>query len=112
VRVLRLPPLPDIEAVFSSRKSGLAVHAMSRCAKALRHEGLTLDEVEEILNTWKLHGLQGGLSDQRTDHSDQDRQGQAIILVAGERSNAGRYVAIHLKSLTGLEPPCYAIIAS
>jgi hypothetical protein len=80
MRVLPLPPLPDIEAVFSSRKSGLAVHAMSRCrcAKALRHEGLTLDEVEEILNTWKLHGLQGGLSDQRTDHSDQDRQGQAI----------------------------------
>jgi len=28
--------------------------------KPVRHEGLTLDEVEEILNTWKLHGLHGG----------------------------------------------------
>jgi hypothetical protein len=24
------------------------------------HEDLTLAEVEELLNTWKLHGLQGG----------------------------------------------------
>jgi hypothetical protein len=26
----------------------------------VRHEGLTLDEVEDILNTWKLRGLHGG----------------------------------------------------
>jgi hypothetical protein len=28
--------------------------------KPVRHERLTLDEVEEILNTWKLRGLHGG----------------------------------------------------
>jgi hypothetical protein len=26
----------------------------------VRHENLTLDEVEEILNTWKLRGFHGG----------------------------------------------------
>ena len=26
----------------------------------VRHEGLTLDEVEDILNTWKLRGPHGG----------------------------------------------------
>ena len=26
----------------------------------IRHENLTLAQVEELLNTWKLRGLQGG----------------------------------------------------
>jgi hypothetical protein len=26
----------------------------------VRHDGLTLDEVEDILNTWKLRGPHGG----------------------------------------------------
>jgi hypothetical protein len=26
----------------------------------IRHENLTLDEVEELLNTWKLRGFHGG----------------------------------------------------
>jgi hypothetical protein len=26
----------------------------------VRHDGLTLDEVEQILNTWKLRGPHGG----------------------------------------------------
>ena len=28
--------------------------------KPVRHENLTLDEVEEILSTWKLRGFHGG----------------------------------------------------
>ena len=28
--------------------------------RAVRHGGLTLDEVEDILNTWKLRGPHGG----------------------------------------------------
>jgi hypothetical protein len=29
-------------------------------SQPVRHEGLTLDEVEETLNTWKLRGFHGG----------------------------------------------------
>jgi hypothetical protein len=29
-------------------------------AKLVRHENLTLEEAEEVLNTWKLRGLHGG----------------------------------------------------
>lgn len=29
-------------------------------SKPVRHENLSLDEVEELLNTWKLRGLGGG----------------------------------------------------
>jgi hypothetical protein len=29
-------------------------------SEPVRHENLTLDEVEEILNTWKLRGFHGG----------------------------------------------------
>jgi hypothetical protein len=29
-------------------------------SRPVRHEGLTLDEVEEILDTWKLRGPHGG----------------------------------------------------
>lgn len=29
-------------------------------SKPVRHENLTLDEVEEILSTWKLRGFHGG----------------------------------------------------
>ena len=29
-------------------------------SKPVRHENLTLDEVEEILSTWKLRGYHGG----------------------------------------------------
>jgi hypothetical protein len=29
-------------------------------SKPVRHDGLTLDEAEEILNTWKLRGPHGG----------------------------------------------------
>jgi hypothetical protein len=28
--------------------------------KPIRHDGLTLDEVEDVLNTWKLQGPHGG----------------------------------------------------
>ena len=28
--------------------------------RSVRHDGLTLDEVEETLNTWKLRGFHGG----------------------------------------------------
>jgi len=29
-------------------------------SRPVRHDNLTLDEVEEILNTWKLRGFHGG----------------------------------------------------
>jgi hypothetical protein len=29
-------------------------------SKPIRHENLSLDEVEALLNTWKLRGLHGG----------------------------------------------------
>jgi hypothetical protein len=29
-------------------------------SKPVRHDGLTLDEAEELLNTWKLRGFHGG----------------------------------------------------
>jgi len=29
-------------------------------SKSVRHDGLTLDAAEEILNTWKLRGPHGG----------------------------------------------------
>jgi len=29
-------------------------------SRPVRHEGLTLDEVQEILDTWKLRGPHGG----------------------------------------------------
>ena len=29
-------------------------------ANVVRHESLTLDEAEEVLNTWKLRGFHGG----------------------------------------------------
>jgi hypothetical protein len=29
-------------------------------SQPIRHDGLTLDEVEETLNTWKLRGPHGG----------------------------------------------------
>jgi hypothetical protein len=28
--------------------------------KPVRHDGLTLDELEDVLNTWKLRGPHGG----------------------------------------------------
>src|SRR4029077_6228394 len=62
---LALPPLPGIEAVFSSRKSGLAVLAMSRCryAKArparrthARRSGRDTQYVEAAWAAWRLIG--------------------------------------------------------
>ena len=29
-------------------------------ARPVRHENLTLEEAEEVLNTWKLRGFHGG----------------------------------------------------
>ena len=29
-------------------------------SRPVRHEGLSLDEAEELLNTWKLRGFHGG----------------------------------------------------
>ena len=63
MRVLPLPPLPDIEAVFFRLENQGSRYTLCRdvdVPKPVRHEGLTLDEVEEILNTWKLHGLHAG----------------------------------------------------
>jgi hypothetical protein len=47
---------------FTLEKQGLQF-ALCRdvdVPEPVRHDGLTLDEVEDILNTWKLRGPHGG----------------------------------------------------
>jgi hypothetical protein len=48
--------------LFTLEKQG-ARFALARdtdVPKSVRHDDLTLDEVEDILNTWKLRGPHGG----------------------------------------------------
>lgn len=40
--------------------SRFVLHGRVDVSRPVRHEGLTLDEVEDILNAWKLRGLHGG----------------------------------------------------
>jgi hypothetical protein len=50
------------ELFFSLENQG-SVYTLYRdvdVPKPVRHEALTLDEVEDILNTWKLRGPHGG----------------------------------------------------
>ena len=49
--------------LFFSLKSQGSRYTLYRdvdVSKPVRHDGVTLDEVEEILNTWKLRGPHGG----------------------------------------------------
>ena len=115
MRVLPLPPLPDIEAVFFRLENQGSRYTLCRDVDVPKPSG-----TKDARSTkWKRYSIRGScmgcmaadrINGQITvTKIDKARRS---ILVAGERSNAGRYVAIHLKSLTGLEPPCYAIIAS
>jgi hypothetical protein len=56
--------LQELAAKLSFRLEGHGSrHSLYRdidVAKPVRHEGLTLDDVEDILNTWKLRGPHGG----------------------------------------------------
>ena len=47
---------------FTLRKEGSRFRLCREAdvSQPVRHEGLTLDEVEETLNTWKLRGFHGG----------------------------------------------------
>jgi hypothetical protein len=48
--------------LFTVEKSG-AHFALSRTtdvSRAVRRQGLTLEQAEKLLTTWKLRGLQGG----------------------------------------------------
>jgi hypothetical protein len=45
---------------FAAEGSGVALYRDVDVSKPVRHDGLTLDEAEEILNTWKLRGPHGG----------------------------------------------------
>jgi hypothetical protein len=46
--------------VFEKQDSGFVLYRDTDVSRPVRHEGLTLDEVENILNTWKLRGPHGG----------------------------------------------------
>lgn len=47
---------------FTLRKqdSRFALYRDIDVSRPVQHDGLTLDEVEDVLNTWKLRGLHGG----------------------------------------------------
>ena len=50
------------QLLFSMENQGgrFRLYRDADVSRPVRHEGLTLDEVEEILNTWKLRGPHGG----------------------------------------------------
>jgi hypothetical protein len=45
---------------LTAEGSRFALYREVDVSKPVRHDGLTLDEAEEILNTWKLRGPHGG----------------------------------------------------
>jgi hypothetical protein len=47
---------------FTPTKGGsrFSLYREADVSQPVRHEGLTLNEVEETLNTWKLRGFHGG----------------------------------------------------
>ena len=47
---------------FTLERRGLrfALYRDVDVARPVRHDGLTIDDVEDVLNTWKLRGLHGG----------------------------------------------------
>ena len=47
---------------FTLERRGLrfALYRDVDVARPVRRDGLTIDEVEDVLNTWKLRGLHGG----------------------------------------------------
>jgi hypothetical protein len=47
---------------FNLKRQGarFTLHRDVDVPEPVRHDGLTLDEVEDVLNTWKLHGPHGG----------------------------------------------------
>jgi hypothetical protein len=50
------------QLLFSMENQGgrFRLYRDADVSRPVRHEGLTLDEVEVILNTWKLRGPHGG----------------------------------------------------
>ena len=45
---------------LEEQSSGYSLYRDVDVKNPVRHEALTLDEAEHILNTWKLRGLHGG----------------------------------------------------
>ena len=45
---------------LTAEGSRFALYRDGDVSKPVRHDGLTHDEAEEILNTWKLRGPHGG----------------------------------------------------
>jgi hypothetical protein len=45
---------------LTGQGSQFALYRDVDVSKPVRHDGLTLEETEEILNTWKLRGPHGG----------------------------------------------------
>jgi hypothetical protein len=45
---------------LEQKGSGYELYRDADVERPVRHEGLTLDEVEKILNVWKLRGPHGG----------------------------------------------------
>jgi hypothetical protein len=46
--------------LLTAQASRFALYRDVDVSKPVRHHGLTLDEVGDILNTWKLRGPHGG----------------------------------------------------
>jgi hypothetical protein len=60
-REMRLRALAS-KLFFTLRREGprFGLYRDVDVSTAVRHDGLSLDEVEDILNTWKLRGPHGG----------------------------------------------------
>jgi hypothetical protein len=60
-REARLRELAE-KLFFTLERRGLrfALYRDVDVSQPVRHDGLTIDEVEEMLNTWKLRGPHGG----------------------------------------------------
>jgi len=51
---------PKLFFTLTADGSRFALYRDVDVSKPVKHDGLTLDEAEEMLNTWKLRGPHGG----------------------------------------------------
>ena len=53
-------PASKLSFTLTAQASRLALYRDVDVSKPVRHHGLTLDEVDDILTTWNLRGPHGG----------------------------------------------------